>query len=57
MLERAHAPADVEVRGPAADLLLVLRRRRPLRAAPTLELHGDRALLEHWIGHMDWVTG
>ena len=48
---------DVAVRGPAAELLLVLSRRRPLDAAPTLELQGDRALLDRWIEHMDWVTG
>ncbi|GLZ48170.1 hypothetical protein Acsp06_43550 [Actinomycetospora sp. NBRC 106375] len=57
VLARAHAPADVEVRGPAAALLLVLSRRRPLRAATTVEVRGDRALLDHWLGHMDWVTG
>ena len=57
VLERKHAEADVEVRGPAAELLLVLSRRRPLEAAPTLELQGDRALLDRWIEHMDWVTG
>jgi predicted lipid carrier protein YhbT len=57
VLERTDSKADVAVRGPAADLLLVLRRRRPLDAAPTLQLHGDRALLDHWIEHMDWGTG
>ena len=56
VLERTHTKADVAVRGPAAELLLVLSRRRPLNAAPMLELHGDRALLDHWIEHMDWVT-
>lgn len=56
VLDRAHTKADVAVRGPAADLLLVLSRRRPLAAAPALELYGDRALLDHWIDHMDWVT-
>jgi uncharacterized protein (TIGR03083 family) len=57
VLERTHAKADVAVRGPAADLLLVLSRRRPLDAAPSLEVHGDRELLDRWIDHMDWVTG
>jgi uncharacterized protein (TIGR03083 family) len=56
VLDRTHTKADVAVRGPATELLLVLSRRRPLNAASALELHGDRALLEHWIGHMDWVT-
>ncbi|MEV4622735.1 maleylpyruvate isomerase family mycothiol-dependent enzyme [Asanoa sp. NPDC049573] len=57
VLERTHTKADVAVRGPAADLLLVLSRRRSLDATPTLDLHGDRALLRHWIEHMDWVAG
>ncbi|SDE03863.1 maleylpyruvate isomerase family mycothiol-dependent enzyme [Glycomyces harbinensis] len=56
VLERTHAKADVAVRGPAADLLLVISRRRPLNATPALEVLGDRALFEHWIEHMDWVT-
>ncbi|UBU08509.1 maleylpyruvate isomerase family mycothiol-dependent enzyme [Nonomuraea gerenzanensis] len=56
-LERTHDKADVAVRGPAAELLLVVSRRRPLDEAPTLEVQGDRALLDHWITHMDWVTG
>ncbi|MEV4360320.1 maleylpyruvate isomerase family mycothiol-dependent enzyme [Nonomuraea sp. NPDC049625] len=56
VLERTHTKADVVVRGPAVELLLVISRRRPLDAAPTLELQGDRALLDHWIEHMDWVT-
>ena len=55
-LERTHAEADVTVSGPAADLLLVISRRRPLDAAPALELQGDHALVHHWIEHMDWVT-
>ncbi|MEV0716883.1 maleylpyruvate isomerase family mycothiol-dependent enzyme [Asanoa sp. NPDC050611] len=56
VLERTHTKADVAVRGPAADLLLVLSRRRPIDAAPTLEVHGDRALFDRWIEHMDWVS-
>jgi uncharacterized protein (TIGR03083 family) len=55
-LERTHIKADVAVRGPAAELLLVLSRRRPLDAASTLEIMGDRALFEHWINHMDWIA-
>lgn len=57
VLEHTHTKADVAVRGPAAELLLVISRRRPLDAAPALDLRGDRALFEHWIEHMDWVTG
>jgi uncharacterized protein (TIGR03083 family) len=56
VLEHAHAKADVAVRGPATDLLLVLSRRRPLTEAPRLEVHGDRAMFDLWIEHMDWVT-
>ncbi len=56
VLERTHLKADVAVRGPAAELLLVLSRRRPLEEAAALEVHGDRALLTHWIEHMNWVT-
>lgn len=41
-----HRKGDVAVRGPAADLLLVLYRRRP---AETVEVLGDRALLDHWL--------
>ncbi|MBM7785636.1 maleylpyruvate isomerase family mycothiol-dependent enzyme [Tenggerimyces flavus] len=55
-LERTHAEADVTLSGPASDLLLVISRRRPLGEAPRLETRGDRALLDLWIEHMDWVT-
>jgi uncharacterized protein (TIGR03083 family) len=57
VLERQHTNADVTVRGPAADLLLMVSRRRPLSASADLEVQGDRELLDHWIEHMDWVTG
>ncbi|WUI01132.1 maleylpyruvate isomerase family mycothiol-dependent enzyme [Spirillospora sp. NBC_00431] len=55
-LEHTHSKADVAVRGPATDLLLVLSRRRPLAEAPALEVFGDRAMLDLWIEHMNWVT-
>ena len=47
---------DVAVRGPAADLLLVISRRRVLAAAPALEVFGRsravRALdRPHGLGH------
>jgi uncharacterized protein (TIGR03083 family) len=47
--ERAHGPADVTVRGRAADLLLVLTRR----AAPAsrVEVAGDERLFAHWLDH------
>ncbi|GAB2600490.1 maleylpyruvate isomerase family mycothiol-dependent enzyme [Kribbella endophytica] len=56
VLEHGHEKADVAVRGPATDLMLVLSRRRPLEETPTLEIHGDRALFEHWIEQMNWTT-
>jgi hypothetical protein len=55
--EHAHGQSDVAVRGPAADLLLVLNRRwSPTR----LEVHGDAGLFEHWLeyskfGAPNWV--
>ena len=47
--ERARGPADVTVRGRAADLLLVLTRR----AAPDgrVEVDGDERLFAHWLDH------
>ncbi|MFG1622353.1 maleylpyruvate isomerase family mycothiol-dependent enzyme [Kribbella sp. NPDC049227] len=56
VLEHTHTAADVTLSGPAADLLLVLSRRRRLDATPSLQLDGDRALLDRWIDHMDWVS-
>lgn len=44
--EHGHRKADVAVRGPALDLLLVLNRRsEPQRG----EVLGDAALFEHWL--------
>jgi uncharacterized protein (TIGR03083 family) len=47
--ERARGPADVTVRGRAADLLLVLTRR----AAPAgrVQVDGDEGLFAHWLDH------
>jgi uncharacterized protein (TIGR03083 family) len=47
--EPAHGPADVTVRGRAADLLVVLARR----AAPAgrVEVDGDERLFAHWLDH------
>jgi uncharacterized protein (TIGR03083 family) len=56
VLEHTHTRADVAVRGPATELLLVLSRRRSPDAAPSLEVLGNRALFDHWIAHMDWVA-
>jgi uncharacterized protein (TIGR03083 family) len=55
-LSHTHTRADVAVRGPATELLLVLSRRRSLAAASGLQVHGDQALLDLWIEHMDWVA-
>jgi uncharacterized protein (TIGR03083 family) len=45
-----HAPADVTVRAPARELLLVLNRRLdPARQG--VAITGDRALFTHWLEH------
>jgi uncharacterized protein (TIGR03083 family) len=49
-VQRGHGKADVAVRGPAADLLLVLTRRLP-PSAPGIEILGEQALLTHWLQH------
>ncbi len=41
-----HDKADVAVRGPAKDLLLMVYGRR---FADTLTVHGDRAFLDRWL--------
>ncbi len=45
-----HERAEVALRGRAMDLLLILNRRVPL-AGTSAEVHGDRALLEHWLAN------
>jgi uncharacterized protein (TIGR03083 family) len=49
-VQHGHGKADVAVRGPAADLLLVLTRRLP-PSAPGVEIFGQQALLTHWLQH------
>ena len=49
-VQRGHGKADVAVRGPAAELLLVLTRRLP-PSAPGVEILGEQALLTHWLQH------
>jgi uncharacterized protein (TIGR03083 family) len=44
--EHGHAKGDVAVRGPVADLLLALLRRRP---SDTVETIGDAAVWERWL--------
>ena len=51
----APTDADVTVSGPATDLLLAICRRRPLSDS-SLDVAGDAALFNHWVGHMDWTT-
>jgi uncharacterized protein (TIGR03083 family) len=48
--QHRHAPADVTVRAPARELLLVMNRRLD----PTgegVEITGDTALFTHWLKH------
>jgi len=45
--QHGHQRADVAVRGPAVDLLLVLNRR----ATTGVEVIGDERLFEHWLRH------
>jgi len=49
-VERGHADADVTLRGPLADLVLVMYRRVELDH-PGVEIIGDRAQMEHWREH------
>ncbi|GLZ41851.1 maleylpyruvate isomerase family mycothiol-dependent enzyme [Actinokineospora sp. NBRC 105648] len=44
--EHGHGKGTVAVRGPAADLLLALMRRRP---ADSVEVHGDAQVFETWL--------
>jgi uncharacterized protein (TIGR03083 family) len=44
---REHAKADAALRGPASDLLLWMLNRVPADA-PTLQVFGDRGLINSW---------
>jgi uncharacterized protein (TIGR03083 family) len=64
LLRRTEAPlvlthdrgdADVTIHGPARELLEIVSRRRPLHAAESCEVVGDRNELIHLITHMNWV--
>jgi len=48
--EHGHRKADVAVRGPALQLLLVLTRRASLDGSD-LAVHGDERLFAHWLEH------
>jgi uncharacterized protein (TIGR03083 family) len=48
VLTREHAKGDVAVRGPAADLFLLLTRRLSLRSAPEVALMGDESVFSTW---------
>jgi uncharacterized protein (TIGR03083 family) len=45
-----EAPADAELFGAAADLLMVLYRRRDLEASDVI-VRGDRGLVDFWLTH------
>ncbi len=45
-----HGRADVALSGPAADLLLVLMRRKPA-SDPAVRVFGDQAVLDQWLEH------
>ena len=45
---REHAGGDVAVRGPAADLFLVLTRRLDAESAPAVALIGDVSVFQLW---------
>ncbi|CRK57564.1 FIG00822836: hypothetical protein [Alloactinosynnema sp. L-07] len=47
--EQAHGKAAAAVRGSAADILLTLLRRVPLD--DRVEVHGDSAVIKHWLEH------
>ncbi len=46
---RQHAKGDAAIRGPAHDLLLVLRHERPLE---TVEVIGDHAVAARFVARM-----
>jgi uncharacterized protein (TIGR03083 family) len=45
-----HGKADAALSGPAADLLLVLMRRKPA-SDETVRVFGDRAVVDTWLAH------
>lgn len=49
-VQAGHGAGDVALTGPAADLLLVLLRRRP-PAASDVRVLGDSGVLDQWLAH------
>jgi uncharacterized protein (TIGR03083 family) len=47
-VEPGHGKGDAALTGPAASLLLVLMRRRPV-SDPAVTVHGDSALVDGWL--------
>lgn len=47
-VESGHGKGDAALTGPAASLLLVLMRRRPL-SDPAVTVYGDSAVVEGWL--------
>jgi uncharacterized protein (TIGR03083 family) len=47
-VEPGHDKGDAAVTGPAASLLLVLMRRRPV-SDPAVTVHGDSAVVDGWL--------
>ena len=47
-VEQGHGTADAALTGPAASLLLVLMRRRPV-PDPAVTVYGDSAVVDDWL--------
>ena len=47
-VEPGHGKGDAALTGPAASLLLVLMRRRPV-SGPAVTVYGDSAVVDGWL--------
>ena len=47
-VEPGHGKGDAALTGPAASLLLVLMRRRPV-SDPAVTVYGDNAVVDGWL--------
>ncbi|GGN43633.1 uncharacterized protein (TIGR03083 family) [Actinoplanes campanulatus] len=54
--QRETRNADVTVTGPAATLLLIMTRRRPLTGDDTIGIDGDINLARHWLDNTAHVA-